>query len=236
MAKVPMINWLQIERQYRAGLLSIREIGREHGIAESNIRLRAKEEKWARDLTEEVRKRTRAKLVESLANQDVSEGAVKQLKESTDEEILEHAAKTQVTVVREHQRTLGTGHKLTLRMLDELDSTTSLKGELADLIMSKVDIKQAKAMMRAVSLGGRAAVMRDLAQAARTWVTLERQAFGIAEDKRRDVEGDKLNEMTMDELRNQILAEARELGILQQLPTEFVNHGVANRSNGKTTH
>lgn len=235
MVKPSIINWLQIERQYRAGVLSIREIAREHAVPESTIRLRAKEEKWTRDLTKDVQQRTRAKLIESLANPDNTDAALKQLKENTDEEILEQAAKTQVTVVREHQRTLGTGHKLTLRMLDELDATTSLKGELADLIVAKNDIKNAKALLRAVSLGGRAAVMRDLAQAARTWVTLERQAFGIADDKRRETD-DRLNEMTADELRAQILAEAKELGIIHHLPTDFVNEGVIPRANGKTTH
>ena len=236
MAKTSLVNWLQIERQYKSGVLSIREIAREHNVPESNVRLKAKENGWRRDLTKEVQQRTRAKLIESLAQPDSTDAALKNLKDSTDEEILEQAAKTQVTVVREHQRTLGQGHKLTLRMLDELDATTSLRGELSDLIVAKVDVKNQKAIMRAVSLGGRAAVMRDLAQAARTWVTLERQAFGIADDKRRDTDSDKLNEMTSDELRAQILAEAKELGIISQLPEAFVNQGVAPRSNGKTTH
>jgi hypothetical protein len=87
-------------------------------------------------------------------------------------------------VVREHKATIGNGRDLTLRLLSELDATTSRVGELEDMIVANVDdAKKRTAMMRAVSLPGRAGVMRDLAQAARTWVSLERQAFGIVEDK-----------------------------------------------------
>jgi hypothetical protein len=38
-------------------------------------------------------------------------------------------------------------------------------------------------MLKAVSLSTRAAVMRDLATAVRTWVGLERQAFSIIVEK-----------------------------------------------------
>ena len=36
-----------------------------------------------------------------------------------------------------------------------------------------------RAMLRAVGLGGRATVMRDLSTAAKNWIALERQAFSI---------------------------------------------------------
>ena len=101
---------------------------------------------------------------------------------------------------------------LTLRLPFELDATTTHAGELEDMIVAETDnARQRNAMMRAVSLPGRAAVMRDLAQAAKTWVGLERQAFGIVEGKA----GEKpvsSEPATAAELWAELIAEAQEFG------------------------
>lgn len=207
-------DWNRIERLYRAGLLSIYEIGRETNTPEANIRYHAKKNGWARDLTDEVRARTRSKMVENLANASNPQAFVEGLQKATDEDLIEQAARTQVQVVREHQKTLGHGHNLTLRMLDELDTTTAYKGELQELITSTVAPIRQEALRRAVSLGQRATIMRDLATAARLWVTLERQAFSIADDKGKDDKAQrKLDEMTADQLRQEIMEDARKMGL-----------------------
>ena len=64
----PRINWERIERLYRAGILSLYEIARECHTVEGNIRYRAKKEGWKRDLTDEVRRAARTKMVENLAS------------------------------------------------------------------------------------------------------------------------------------------------------------------------
>ena len=55
-------DWEACERDYRAGQLSIRHLATKHDIPESTIRSRAKAEGWQRDLTDEVRTATQAKL------------------------------------------------------------------------------------------------------------------------------------------------------------------------------
>jgi hypothetical protein len=116
-----------------------------------------------------------------------------------------------------------------------LDATTSHAGELEELISAKADSpKQERAMLRAVSLPGRAAVMRDLAQATKTWVGLERQAFSIVEDDKDDKP--KREPETLEELRLEILHDIVELGILPEsaLPPELLlppaPQGIANRT------
>ena len=226
-------DWARIERQYRAGLLSILEIAREHRIPESNIRYHAQKNGWKRDLTDEMRARARTKLVENLAHTygDIP-SALGEAKAVSDDEIIEQAARTQVNVVREHQHTLGAGHRLTMRMLGELEATTTTREELEDIIRKTVAPKRQQAMLNMLSLGNRAAVMRDLATAARLWVTLERQAFGIADDRPKDnIEQRKLDEMTSDQLREEIRDEAKKLGL--SLSNEFTSEGVAPKMNGK---
>lgn len=236
--KRPKIDWVRIERLYRAGLLSIHEIAREVGTTtESNIRAMAKKSGWTRDLSQEVRNRTRTKMVENLATIfDTSDEALNKLKNITDESIIEEAARTQVQVVREHQKTLGNGHSLTMRMLNELDATTTHRGELEEMIRSTIAPRRQAAVLNAISIGNRAAVMRDLATAARLWITLERQAFNIQDDRNKDDNAQKLDAMTADQLRAEIVEDAKKLGLELTREDMGKSMGVAPKSingNGK---
>lgn len=55
----PKIDWEAIEREYRAGQLSIREVARKHGVSDTAIRKEAKAKGWKRDLADKVRKAVR---------------------------------------------------------------------------------------------------------------------------------------------------------------------------------
>lgn len=204
------IDWKKAERLYRQGLLSNQEIAYECGAtSESSIRSRAKAMGWKRDLTNEMRAKTRVKMVENLATYgDPS----KILAGLHDDQIIEEAARTQVQVIREHQITLKRGHHVTLRMLDELDATTAFMGELQQLISSTIAPKRQEALRRAISLGSRATIMRDLATSARTWVQLERQAFNII-DENKSTELKDLENKTSEELRAEILNDAKRMGL-----------------------
>lgn len=232
-------DWKRIERLYRAGVLSVSEIGRETNTPEANIRYHAKKNGWKRDLTDEVRKTARTKLIENLATVSNPSAFMEGVQKATDEDIIEQAARTQVQVVREHQKTLGHGHSLTLRMLDELDATTAYRGELQELISSTVAPIRQEAMRRAISLSARATIMRDLATAARLWITLERQAFSIVDDRDTSKESRKLDEMTAEQLRQEILSDAQKMG-LDLKPSDFARDvtGIApsSKNNGKVHH
>ena len=80
-----------LERDYRAGMLSLREIGRLHGITDGYIRKIAHERDWERDLGAQVRNRVRS-------------DALKQGEEQSEEEIIQGAAAKGVSIVRKHQR------------------------------------------------------------------------------------------------------------------------------------
>jgi hypothetical protein len=208
------VDWVRIEKLYRAGMLSIREIGRECGTTASNIAYHAKKNGWTRDLTQEVRKRTRSKLLENMAQIHDATDTINQIKQASDDEIIEQASRTQVQVIREHQRTLGSGHGLVMRMLHELDATTTHRGEMEDMIRSEIQGRRQGAMMSAISLAGRATVLRDLAIAAKTWVSLERQAFNIQDDRgEASKEEIELSKKTADELKQEIIKDANKLGI-----------------------
>ena len=171
-------DWEAIEREYRAGQLSAREIARQHGISDTAIRKRAKAGEWDRDLSEKVRSQARAKLVREDGSQPGSH-----LSHESEARTVEGAANRQVEVVRQHRHAIARGRDLTLRLLDELDATTSHVGELEEAIEAETTGdktgQRRAAMMKAVGLPSRAGVIKDLSAAAKNWVALERQAFNL---------------------------------------------------------
>ena len=56
-------DWDAIERAYRAGQLSIKELARQHKLSDTAIHKRAKAKGWTRDLSGAVRTRVRESLV-----------------------------------------------------------------------------------------------------------------------------------------------------------------------------
>jgi len=225
------IDWKKAERLYRQGLLSNAEIAAQVGAAtEATVRLHAKQKGWQRDLTDQMRAKARVQMVENLATFGRPEAVLNSMQ---DEQIIQEAARTQVEVVREHQNTLRHGHSLTLRMLDELDATTAFRGELQQLISSTVAPQRQEALRRAVSLSSRATIMRDLATAARLWVTLERQAFSIV-DENKSPEAKDLDNKSAEELRDEILQDAERMGLSLTRKDLEKGQGVAQLTNGKT--
>lgn len=209
------VNWVKVEKAYRAGILPVTRIAKQAGLSDTAIRKRAKKHEWERDLTARVRARTAEKLTLALAQPFGSSEPPRARGERTeaeDEETIEQAALTQVAVVRSHSVTIRHGLELTGRLMRELEVSTTRNDELVELIDSKDDNKRQFAALRALSLPGRAAVMRDLAQAARLWVNLERQAFRISDDRSKE-QPSAVNDMTEDELRASIMEDLRVLEI-----------------------
>jgi hypothetical protein len=150
-----------VERDYRTGQLSNREIARRHGRSESWVRKIAKENGWARDLADAVRHRVREDLVRDgvLANGD--------------EAIVDEAAAIGVEVVRSHRLDIARLRQAAAGLLDELGLRGSpaewqLSGEEGPILLKVTD---------------RSRVVSDLAAIMARLIPLERQAFGLDEDR-----------------------------------------------------
>lgn len=181
-------DWEAVEREYRAGQLSIREIARQHGVTDTGIRKKAHSEGWQRDLADRVRKSATEMLaqLDGAGSQEGSQGSShlgsQRLREADAQTVLT-AAQTRVEIVRQHRGIIGSGRDLTLRLVDELSTTTAHVGELEELIeqatQSDKTPQRRTAMLKAVSLPTRAGTIKDLSAAAKNWIALERQAFGL---------------------------------------------------------
>lgn len=137
------IDWTGIEKDYRAGTRSIREIAGWFSISEGAIRKRAKAGGW-----------TRQKSVPSTQEVDAAHQAGAE------------PAKTDTPKIEE---VIGRGRNLIDRLLDELDAETLHKGEMEVIIqMSETDPARVQALKQAVSLSTRAKTLQTLALALKT--------------------------------------------------------------------
>lgn len=145
------VDWVEIERDYRSGTMSIRELAAWYGISDTAIRKRAKRDGWTRAETKASSQREPDREPEPAK---VYVGTVLTPENTTPEAIV------------------GRGRNLVMRMMDELDATTTRNGELEALIVSSTDEADASgqraALMQAVSLKTRSDVLKALATAAKT--------------------------------------------------------------------
>lgn len=101
------VDWEAIEREYRAGQLSVREIARQFEITEGAIRKRAKSEGWSRPLADKVRDAVREKLVRADGTQDGTQSP-----RASDADIVEQASARGLAVQLSHRRDLEQLHGL----------------------------------------------------------------------------------------------------------------------------
>jgi hypothetical protein len=172
-AKRP-IDWESIEREYRAGRLSVVEIGRIYGCSHTAVNKRAKKFDWKRDLAARVRQEVSSRLV----SDEVSTASLN--------ETIAEAAERVVQIVREHRKDIGAGRLIVRDLFAELAEAGEWREEVEDVILAETgdDVRAGRrtSMMRAVSLPSRAGIALSLSSALKNLIALERRAFGLQGD------------------------------------------------------
>lgn len=179
-------DWESVERAYRAGTLSIREVAKLHDVSDTAIRKKAKAGGWQRDLTDKVAEKVRTDLVRSEVCTSTPQ---------TEREIVEVAAATVVQVVRGHRSRIKQGNDLvellTNQLIDVAGKRDEFESEIESMCAEDKTGERRARLMKAVSLSSHATIAVNLAAATKTWVGLERQAFSIKDDTGPDA-GDDL--------------------------------------------
>ena len=145
-ARKTTIDWARIELEYLAGEDSIREVADRQEISDTAIRKRAKAEGWIKPVRS-------ANLREPRPSQPPPQPS--------------DPAKP-----RDAGSIADDGRNLVARMLDELDTVTSHRGELEEMIYSDTRDDQnggrREGLLKAISLPERAGTMKTLALALKT--------------------------------------------------------------------
>lgn len=139
------VDWVAIRNDWEKSDNSIRWLAEWYSISEGAIRKKAKKDGWP--------ERPNATRNPVRAEKPRTEAVVMAGIDATDPEQI-----------------VGRGHNLIFRLLSELDATTTHGTELAEMIEThEEDPRRRAAMLKAVSLGGRADVVKALALAFKTW-------------------------------------------------------------------
>jgi hypothetical protein len=135
------IDWAGIEKDYRAGVMSIREIAKWYGVSHTAINKKAKAEGWTREAQPKHFDRKPVLIGEIVS----------------------------VRVDATPEQLTGRARGMAARLLDELDTVTANIGQLEEMIETEEsDPRRRGALMKAVSLGERAKTLKDISLTMKT--------------------------------------------------------------------
>lgn len=166
------LDWERIGVEYRAGKLSLREIGRQHGCSEGAIRKRAKADKWTRDLSARVDEAVRNKLVRAQVRAE----AFASVPAATEAEVVDSAAEASVAVILAHRKDLAKLREIEEKLIAQLGGDGA--DEPTKLYLSQY---QGQIIEKEVSLtvSEKASTLLALATARGRRIDLERKAFNL---------------------------------------------------------
>lgn len=173
-------DWERIEAEYRAGVLSVREIAAPHGISHVAVQKRAKRDGWTRDLAAKIQAKA-----DALVTKQAVTSLVTTEKAVTDRAIVEANAEVIAKVRLNHRSDIARTRKLCMSLLAEIEVETGnldLFEELGELLRAEDDKGQDKrndVYRRVISGASRIDSMKKLADALKVLVGLEREAYGI---------------------------------------------------------
>jgi len=195
-------DWEAIERAYRAGVLSVREIATAHEVSHTAINKRAKRDGWDRDLKAKIKAKADALVSKREVSTEVSSKQAE-----TEREIIELNAEVIANIRMAHRGDISRGRRLTNKLLDELEALTDEQGTIKELIdqLKDGDHEDGEAMADVLALAkkmsalpARTKTMKELAETLKTLVALERQAYDL-DAKQGGSEEETLSKL-MDEL------------------------------------
>jgi hypothetical protein len=177
-------DWEAIALTYRTGVLSVREIARQHEISHTAIQKHAKEKGWSRDLSHRVRKSVVTRLVAGVATEMPLP--------NNEQEAVELAAATIVQIVREHRAYIRKNRNLAATLYEQLAGAVGSRAALEALIEEETRVSddapkaehqaafaKRQAMLKAVSLPTHISALKDLSLILKNLIPLEREAFTL---------------------------------------------------------
>lgn len=174
-------DWERIEADYRAGLLSVREIAASQGITHGAINKRAKRDGWERDLAKRIQAKAEALVSKREVSKLVSAESV-----ATDRAIVEGNAEVIANIRLAHRSDIARSRRLAMALLGELEIVTDnqeLFEQLGEVLRSEDERgndKRNDIYNKVISGAGRVTSMKQLSDTLKTLIGLEREAYGIA--------------------------------------------------------
>lgn len=180
-------DWERIEADFRAGLLSVREIAFANGVSHTAIQKRAKAQGWDRDLGGKIKSKADALVAKREVASQVATATA-----ASERQLIEAGAEAIARVRLAHRADISRSRALAMSLLAELEGTCIVDSretlESLKQMLRKPGEEISPGMARAISeqidrlngLPGRAKVLKDLCDSLRVLIALEREAYGLA--------------------------------------------------------
>lgn len=190
-----VIDWESVEVQYRAGVRSLKDIGREFDVSDAAIVKRAKRDGWSRDLRAKIQAKADAKVSEALVSARVSAQT-----KSRERDVIEANASVIADALLIQREDVRRGRTLVMSLFEELEHETAhrdLYQQLGELMQSGDESgtdKLNEIYRKVIAFPSRVDSAKKLAESLRTLVELERKVLRIKDDTNLDDFAKKIGE------------------------------------------
>lgn len=157
-AKRQRTDWDAVERDYRTGKFTLRELAAKYELTHSAIGQKARKLGWTADLTQAIRQATNAKLIAEVVSKEVSSAT--------------QSVSTVVLAAAEINKQIILGHR---NQIAQVRATVeSARDKVLALGSSVADIKEASAL---------AGAAESLTRSYKNLIEMERKAFRLDEEE-----------------------------------------------------
>lgn len=176
------IDWEAVEREYRAGLRSLKDIGAEFGVSDAGIIKRAKRDGWVRDRSKKIM----AKAEALVSEKEVSTKVSAQTK-ITERQIVETNALMIAEKVISQREDVKRARSIVQKLFAEVEAECDHKEDFANIgeLLADPDAngrdRLNDAYRAAISLPERIKSAKALADALKVLIELERKVLRISD-------------------------------------------------------
>lgn len=193
-AKRKAIDWEAVEREYRIGLKTLRQIGEEFGCSHVAVKKRAEREGWVRDLSAKIREATESKVTKAVVTREVTKETT-----ASERQIVEANAAVCAQVVLSQRQDLVESAELERKLMAELVAMTDKADqfrEFGEMMRSPDQFGQDKindSYFSAISNQQRVKSAKLLMDMRKARIELERKVLRV--DELKPVEENPLSEL-----------------------------------------
>lgn len=185
MPRLSESDWDAVEKDYRAGLLTDRQIGEKYGVSHASVHQQAKKRGWARNLVG----RAIAKADEKLAKEELSKKLSSKGKVATERDLVETVSEVMFDAVLNQKSDIRRARSMVQRLWElvdaELDHPDELK-QLGAMLAAPDEFGNDKLndmYFAAIGLPQQIKNAKLLADALKVLIELERKVLRIDEQK-----------------------------------------------------
>ena len=181
MPRLTESDWTLVEKDYRAGLLSDRQIGEKYGVSHGSVQQQAKKRGWSRNLIG----RSIAKAEEKLAREELATKLASETRVASEKELVDSTSDALVEVMRGHRSDASRLRRVVTALLEKVEAIvkeSELFEQIGDLCAAPDEkgIDKINDLYRKViELPAQTDTTKKLAETMKILIELERKIFKI---------------------------------------------------------